>query len=43
MYFVYAINPDFMIHLDSKDIDSLYYEQWFESDKLKTNNNRFAG
>ena len=39
MNFDYSIHSDFLIHWTGKDIDTLYDEQWYESDKSKTNKN----
>jgi len=35
----YAIHSDFLIYLTGKDIDSVYDQQWHQSDKSKTNKN----
>lgn len=37
MNFDYAIHSDFLIHWTGKDIDSVYDQQWYQSDRSKTN------
>jgi hypothetical protein len=39
MNYDYAIHSDFLIHWTGKDIDSLYDQQWYESDRSRTNKN----
>jgi hypothetical protein len=36
MNYDYAIHSDFLIHWTGKDIDSVYDQQWYESDSSKT-------
>jgi hypothetical protein len=40
MNYDYAIHSDFLIHWTGKDIDEVYDQQWFESDKSKTKTNK---
>ena len=39
MNYDYAVHSDFLIHWTGKDIDSVYDQQWYQSDKSKTNKN----
>ena len=39
MNYDYAIHSDFLIHWTGNDIDSVYDQQWFESDRSRTNKN----
>lgn len=39
MNYDYAVHSDFLIHWTGKDIDSVYDQQWHQSDKSKTNKN----
>lgn len=39
MNYDYSIHSDFLIHWTGKDIDSLYDQQWYESNKSETNKN----
>jgi hypothetical protein len=37
MNYDYAIHSDFLIHWTGKDIDSVYDQQWYQSDRSRTN------
>lgn len=39
MNYDYAVHSDFLIHWTGKDIDSVYDQQWHQSDKSNTNKN----
>jgi hypothetical protein len=39
MKYDYAVHSDFLIHWTGKDIDNEYDQQWYQSDKSRTNKN----